>query len=382
MRIHYYIAFACLLAISCTNGKEQPVIPPEEQEDILEKTAKTLVEELDVDKWGGEVDFVLDFSDHIDWLSRTYPGSTDVFNSWYKEDEESVYALPDMGGGDFEEIDHKFEFTSTASNEASIIAYPGGKRNVFKMVYGSNSDVYKVNVSRDGTQEQIKVRIPGRLNMVLNDETSARIISTLEIGVRDVNRDGILDENTDRLSLSGTLKMAGYIITINGFVIERPNLSSSSFLIHHDGKMIVSFEGELQGDNQAQPGWAKVDADFLGQVQIRGNLDADLVKRSREEYPSIRADLSKLQEMADNLNENMALNVFYEGGNTLQARLGVDVFRDMDGSGNWHISPVFLFEDGSSRAWDEFSDSDLSDSLKGWAERIDKYFKPAESEGE
>lgn len=377
MKIHYYIAILGLLAISCKQG-EQPVIPPEEQEDILEKTAKTLVDELDVDKWGGEVDFVLDFTDHIDWLSRTYPGSTDVFDSWYKEGEDAVYALPDMGGGDFEEIDHKFEFTSTASNEVSIIAYPEGKRAAFKMIYGSNSDVYKVNVDGD----EVKVRVPGRLAMFLNDETSARVMSTLNISVKDSDRDGILDENKDLISLNGNLKMAGYILTINDFVIDRPNLSSSSFVISHNDKMVISFNGEFQGDNQAQPGWAKVDADFLGQVQIRGRLDADLVKRSREEYPSIRADLPKLQAMADNLNENMALNVFYEGGNTLQARLGVDVFRDMDGSGNWHISPVFLFEDGSSRTWDEFSDSALSESLKDWAERINKYFKPSESEGE
>lgn len=377
MKIHYYIAILGLLAISCKQG-EQPVIPPEEQEDILEKTAKTLVDELDVDKWGGKVDFVLDFTDHIDWLSRTYPGSTDVFDSWYKEGEDAVYALPDMGGGDFEEIDHKFEFTSTASNEVSIIAYPEGKRAAFKMIYGSNSDVYKVNVDGD----EVKVRVPGRLVMFLNDETSARVMSTLNISVRDSDRDGILDENKDRLYLSGNLQMAGYSLTINQFLIDRPGLSTSSYLLRHDGKMIISFDGELQGDNEKQPGWAKITADFLGQVQIHGTLDADLVKRSREEYPSIRADLTKLQEMADNLNENLFLEVFYEGGITRQARLGVDVFRDMDGSGNWHISPVFLFEDGSSRAWDEFSDSALSESLKGWAERINKYFKPAESEGE
>ena len=75
----------------------------------------------------------------------------------------------------------------------------------------------------------------------------------------------------------------------------------------------------------------------------------------------------------------MAIGVYYDGNNTLQATLGLEPYYETgygyNGRG-WEVMPVIRFADGTSYSFESFFDeeefSGLFDALEDWIAKIER----------
>ena len=385
---------AVMAVVSCSSGSKKQTKPltPEEQQDKLETTAKTLVDEIDVDNWKGSFDFSQDFANYFGKMTDKNPKALDAFGDWADEMEDAfvverngetrtVVALSALKGGVFEEKDGVFVYTEGKKSELGIIIYPDGVKSEAHFYFGPDSNQeYAVSFgTKASSKNEVYVKVPTWIEQQMIQGGKTRLSYRMNLSVYDKNKDGVLDMEHDQISASGKVTVDDFVLSIDKFYFDNGSAASISFVLTHGSKKIIGFTASASGDgmDMDEVKTLQVDADFLGQVQIRGNMDTEKMEYYADECDANYKDGDAFKASLAKLNSTFSLAVYYDGGSNRQAWLAFEAFVDDDGE--WYADPVFQFQDGTTQAIEEFMDnehiSQLFKDLSDWFKRVEKYFK-------
>lgn len=371
------ILLAILPAFFSCHRQDEPSYTPDEQIDRLESAAEEFLSEFDSDKWGDAFDLMQSFMDHIDALEEDYPGATDVFKKGLREGETHLMALSTIPGGVYEEKDHSFQLvTAGKADEIGIIAYPDGKKARMDIRYGPEGKQYRLkgvnlDILDEFGDDPVYIKVPSWVEITFFDDASTRIVWLAHLNPADSNNDNTLNPDDDAISSDLTATLEDYTLSFNEITFFSDGRHSIFGILKKDKKILSRFSSKLSVATQSE---VQISWDVLGSVQIQGGIDPVPFRKYWEECDRFSSNLKSLQQSVTMLNKTIGLGLYYDGGSVRQARLAYDVFRDGDGLQTWHITPVFTFDDGSSRAWDDFSEGSrlrsIADKLLKWTDRI------------
>lgn len=383
MKKHLFLVGLAVCAISiissCNKGGPSKEYASDEQKDKLETTTKTLVSEMDVDKWSGAIEYTKSVTNYVSSLEENYPGSMDAVYDWMDENESDVVALSQMKGGVFEEVNHKLVFTSNGKSQLELIVYPSGKKASIVMSYGPDGPKYQLPEKevRATSPSSTYVQLPSWIKVEVKEGDKTRLSCNTEISVVDKDKNGILDSEKDEITVSGTFILDDYTLTVSKMNMNASSNASVSFVLNKGSKMLMDISYVAKGGTLGDPTSVTLNADFMGSVQIKGDIDSPNFSAAMEDCEDSETE-QELKIAVQRLNKTFNLGLYYDGGNNRQATLSFDVFQETDMTGEWYYSPVFTFGDGSSQTWDEFMDNEQMRSavnaISNWMDEVLDYF--------
>ena len=345
--------------------------------DKLEAAADDFFSNFDTEKWSDALGFVQDFMDHLDYLDRNYPGAMDVFKKSLREGEQHILAFSGIPGGVYEEKDNEFRLASSGEQDKiGIIAFPKGRRARMDIRYGPEGKKYKLKGVKLGILEEfgddpVYIKLPSWVEFTFSDDNSTRIVWHLDLEPVDINRDNTLCPDDDALKSSIDIRLEDYLLSIAQCDLYHDGRHVVGGALKRGSKMLLSFTSKVNITIKTE---VHLSLFIVESVQIMGDVEPVAYKKYKKECDNNSANLNALRQSLVHLNNSITLGLYYDGSEKRQARLAYDIFRDGDGLQTWHLSPVFSFNDGSSRAWDELSEDSnfrsITDIISKWIDKI------------
>ena len=407
------MAALCVSAVSCRDKADVSAIGQGELEDgqgkkldayqqrsKLETVGKSMLQELDVDNWKASAEFLrkvgekfddesYDVSEIEDWME-------DMEDLLVSETYENPYTVTKVTArlsafkGRFTEVGNRF--VRSDSNDLSLVFSVGGEQvTITFTVKERDDDLFVMDMSDewDGERTSVYVRAPRSADLVINRGSKEFCHIHISLDVNDVNRDGCLTPDADSFGLSVSFKLDEYSMELKQAEYASDH-AVVSMLFSRGRQTLLAYEARARyrvdynkediEDTEAEFLSADVSVDVMGKVQLKGfipdfaNLEhwMDLAYEANDDEETFRRYVTEAEKC-------IAIGVYYDGNNTLQATLGLEPYYETgygyNGRG-WEVMPVIRFADGTSYSFESFFDeeefSGLFDALEDWIAKIER----------
>ena len=369
-------------------------LTPDEQKVKIEETANTLMDLTD--KKGWEEDYE-EINTTIEDLNKKEVDSeeiekyrSDIVKAWttYKEGDShevavTVAHLTDFKGHFTENAEGKFDFKE--ADDLAVTVYTG---DVPVTVSFSAKKEASTPYHTVDSYEDVTVYIPA--TATLGIKKGKKDLGSLELRfkVKDVNGDGVITEDNDKVTLGYTLKVGDYSFELSDSSATIEEASASATL--KKGKQLIigvtvaatyEYKEEVQEDytyTTFAPKSANAMVDLAGKTQIRFTVpDADKVQELANKLSqNAEGDGEQYKATLAELEKAYGFGVYYDGKHTLQATLGFEAVYYEEYS-FWSSNPVVRFADGTSYAVEEYFTEerfgDLVKTINDWVTDLMKY---------
>ena len=383
------------------SGKDDPSVTPEEQ---IEKTAKALMEALDVPNWKADAEFVHNVvtalqSKHYDFEALE-SWADDLAKAWdkgaKKEGSVTIYStmvrLSDAKGHFEEQADGTFSYTKASDFQITV-----------------NIDGEKVSATFSCTDSTVPVKLPvtkesargydpatgysqgyevSETYLYVPTEATLKILragkefASMDLNTKvDMKNPNEPDPFTDSASLNATVKVGVYTIGIQkleysptGAGIKVKILNGNNSLVSASADATYTLN-ESNKDIPVKTGSGNAELDIMGMIQLKGNLP---------DFPAFQAALENVSEegrsggyqlstAVSNLEKTFTVGMYFNGASTARANLGLEAMKN-GSAGHWSVVPVLRFADGKSFGFEEYFSEErfggLIDYAENWSENI------------
>ena len=378
------------------NGKKLSV---NQQESKVEETADILMANFDVEVWKGDYELVM--NTYVTLSQKEIDGSvvneklnqiTDLWTSVSGEDPNEVATtivkLSDLKGHFTENAEGVMEYEEAKDLQITVLA--GEDKVTATFSVEDSAPMIKIY---DGEKSKISAYVPSLVNSSLS--IGANTIAKLKVQLNpvDKNGDGILDEKEDRIDLTYKMDVSAYTLEVSrlAYASEKATVSAKlsrgkQLLVGIDAGASYKWAQETYGEEtyetvNPESGYATLD--LAGKMQFRGNLPdynkvQEATRNMSEALYGEVADEAKIREAVQAYEDAFGFGVYYDGKNTLQATLGFEPIKYIDGEySRWTVDPVIRFADGTSMGMEELSQEQdiqrVAEKIQNWILGIQQY---------
>lgn len=370
----------------------------DEQKAKVEETANILMADLDKSVWEAEYEKVMNTVAILDqkevdatviqeklnaivdlWTSVTGENPNEVTKTLAKiSDFKGHFTENAAGGFDYTEADD-LQITVKAGENTVTITYTATDSDI----------VYTLTEKENGSY--LKAYVPKKVlsTLILGNEQLAALEVNLD--PKDVNGDGVWEEDTDKVNIGYALTVGSYTMKIEQAEYATENAKASvklfkgkDLVIGMNAKAVIKME-EVTVEDEAgsytepkvTPVSAEVTLDLAGKMQFMAtvpdfakleeasnNVGSALESKNEEAIAAAAAEFEKL----------LGVGVYYDGKNTLQATVGFEPFKEGE---NWDVLPVLRFADGTTYTMEDFTKdqkfADIANNVMNWFQEMMDY---------
>ena len=427
-----FTSFMLLLAIAAGTSlvsckKAEKKYTQKEQVNKLDATGEAFIAELDLDNWKATADLAVPgimFLEGADMREAEAPeivteeNKVDVKNlKWDRTDiidmtgAKGHYTLDAEGkgakvAGDFKDFQiayavegHSYVADITFTNSDKTFILDEDERQTNE--YLDDNDQW---VSCEGMVRHSKtiLKVPATMKAEFTVDGKKQFVAE---GALTFNGYESLEEAPVVKNLTVDVNLA---VTAGAYTLNLSKLSlkggtfDETFTFKHNKKQLLSVTSKATGLNYIEKVGVKsgeeeegdipfacdnasVAVDVLGQVQVKGNLKFN---NAYNAYLGLASAEPKNVEEANALLKKLEpyynLNVYYDGGSTVQAYVRVKALEE--GEGRMTLAPVIFFQDGTSQAVTEFFNAKnfakTVAAVESFTAKIQDYFESFEPETE
>lgn len=232
----------------------------------------------------------------------------------------------------------------------------------------------------------IEVEVPEKLIVSLKKGDSQYAKVTLDFDV-DLGSNGADLEN-DKVSVVATAEFQGIKVNVHEFGYNAKTGSAKYYVVlENNGKMILTEKASGTGnlDYEEETWEAKninAEIDLMGLLQIKGKCaDAKSITSILDNADPQSA--SDWERIVNNVNKCYEINMYYDGSDTVQAKINLEPRMDEDSYGKYYYTePAIEFPDGSRYLFYEYFTEDNFGSVvtdaegfyESYCNLLEKYF--------
>ena len=371
-----------------------------EQRSKLETVGKSFLQEVDVDHWKASADFLRKVSSKFEGseydVSEMEDWAEDMENLLVSETYENPYTVTKVTArlsaikGRFTEKGNRF--VRSDSDDLSLVFTVDGEQVTMTFTAKERNDdllVADVTDDRYGERTTVYVRVPRSADLVITRGSKPFFHISISLDVDDVDHDGCLTPDKDSFGLSVSCTLDEYSIELkqaeyasDHAVVSMVWSRGKQKLLAYEAraKYRVDYDMKDWDDAEAEFLSADLSVDILGKVQLKGYIPdyaalehwMDLAYDANDNEESFRKYVAEAEKC-------ISVGVYYDGGKTLQATLGLEPYYETGydyGRRGWEVMPVIRFADGTSYSFESFFNeeefSDLFEALEDWIAKINR----------
>lgn len=392
-------------------------IEAEAQKTKIEDTADAVMGAFDLNVWKSNYDkayAIVETTQEKELDGSVITEKLDaIVDLWMSESGEDPYVvyttvarLSDLkghftenaeGGFDYEEADD-LQITIYVDGEAVTFTFSVVEREDKILLY--SKDAYydnETDINGDGVVdendvvkeygEDVYFYLPqsAKAQIIAGNEVLASLDVTLNF--TDVNANGQVDPDADKLDLSTAITIEPYTLTIEQINYSKSD-ASVSVKLSNGSQVILALSASAsynltasENEYAVVPVKASAMLDIMGKLQIRGSIPdyEALIEMEDNIYKAQKAGDKEAYEAAvAEFEKLIGLGVYYDGTSTLQASLGFEPEYYSDGGYDyWYANPVIRFADGTSYGVEEYFTQerfgDLLQKIIEWSGKITAY---------
>jgi len=398
------MAFA---AVSCHKDEPKPAPPmsPAEQQAKLNDAGVASIKEIDPDNWREFAETSIQLAQNFNYVNKgNYDELADQLERWFQAvqsgDGYETYVVTlqlSKLKGDCTIKNNVFHYTPS-DNPLTLVYEFDGNGKTYKFSFEAtegDSTAYEVNRSEwGGWNEQdkpvqkteiVKAVIPTHVAIHVTENAVAFIDFTADPTVKDLNKDGVIDEK-DEILANIRLSIPGYVLTLDQLHYASMSVSTDVELLHGNKSVIaahlngkLSFREWVKATSQGDLTFTNIDGEIRhlgGEVILKGKVDVEQGNAiSATEGIATEAEA---RQLAAKMEQSFSAEIYYDNNPTLQAKFCVLVVED-SGSHTWSLEPGIHFFDGSEDMgfYDFFNAQDfkpLMDQVNTFMGKISLYF--------
>ena len=359
----------------------------DDQKGKIEETANVLMADLDKAVWEADYQKVVTTIDALDKkeidatvLSDKINAIIDLWSTVTGEDPNTVtktiakisdfkghFTENNKGGFDYQEA-NDLQITVIADGSPVTITYAAVDTDV----------IFVINQSENGSY--VKSYIPKSVitKLILGNDQLAALQVNLD--PKDLNNDSVWDEENDKVNVSYSLTVGAYTMKVEQLDYATENAAASVKLLKGKDLVIgISAKATYKFvEENFCPLSAQVTLDLAGKMQFIGNVPdyAKMEEGANNVDKAIAAkDEKAIAEAAAAFEKLLAVGIYYDGKNTLQATLGFEPFKYDENT--WDVLPVVRFADGTTYTMEDFTKDqkfqDISNNIMTWMKEMMDY---------
>ena len=217
-------------------------------------------------------------------------------------------------------------------------------------------DSHKVYNNEDYTyytqKEENRFKVPEQVNVKLTQGNS--VLANIQVNINVNTTDGEFKYNANNISVTMNANIVGYHIVLSRAYYNGGSNAGVDVSVSKNNEVLLkaNVTGNVRFDEDGKflsAGNGNVYVDILGKVQVKGTLDDFNKVRDLKEKINRESTEEEVKTVADQMNTQFNIGVYFNNGSTRQAFLKAYPFHEKKSYyERWDIEPVVCFDDGTS----------------------------------
>lgn len=347
-----------------------------EQKEYIDKTGRELVDKINADDFKPITELATYVSDNLTRTATNRSSKTDVIEDFFEaavdmctleNTKEHIRRLFEMSkfSAEFSYQNGTWVKTGTPNNTLRFNFNDKNGQPCVAEAVGSGSEVevhasifddkhkrydYTNYYSYYTQTEEYRFKVPEQVNVKLTRGNSSLVNIQVNISVDG----GEFKYNANKASVTMDANIMGYRITLSRAYYNGGSNAGVDVTVAKGGELLVkavaSANVRFDADGEfVSAGNGNVNVNILGKVQVRGTVDDFNKIRDLDAQINRESTEAEVKEVADQMNKQFNIGVYFNGNGTRQAYLQVYPFlKKKSYYERWELQPVVCFGDGTS----------------------------------
>ncbi len=247
-------------------------------------------------------------------------------------------------------------FNFTDKNGQPCVAEAVGSGSEVEVHASIFDDSHKVYNYRDYTYynqiEENRFKVPEQVNVKLTQGNN--VLANIQVNINVNTTNGEFKYNANNVSATMNANIVGYNIVLSRAYYNGGSSAGVDVSVSKNNVMLVkaNVTANVRFDEDGEfvsAGNGNVNVDILGKVQVKGTLDDFNKIRDLDKNVTRESSESEVKDIANQMNKQFNIGVYFNNGSTRQAYLQVYPFLEKKSYyERWKVEPVICFGDGSS----------------------------------